>query len=170
MGINDRDYMRDEPDSSGFGFTNMFRVCAVVALMVILFICLRIPAPFVVKILLLCLAPLIGLWLFSIPNRIEGDMFLERGRQLERDGKADAAIINYEQALKKSPKDSAIKLRLLSSYNSELQVNKAKDFINRLNGQTFHKDEIKEVEAIISQYRKVKSTNSGNRHRVVLMD
>ncbi|GEM_PF-2426156 len=109
-------------------------------------------------------------WLFSIPRKIESDHLFQQGRQLERNGNAEAAVRCYEQALVRSPDNTAIALRLLSVYNAALQINKAKDLIQRLNGRIFQEKETEELKAIVTQYRGVTFEQHGARHVMRLTD
>ena len=130
MGIEDRDYMREEAESSSAGLPMVIRMCAVVATAVFAFIILRVPMPIVGRFALMAIGFVLIRWLFTIPKNIEHDFLLQRGRQLEREGRRDAAIHNYEEALARSPRNSGTQLRLLAAYNDGLQVNKAKGLIN----------------------------------------
>jgi len=170
VGIYDRDYMRSEPAQPGIGLTTMIRVCAIVASIVIAFICLRVPMPVLAKLALVLFASGIIWWLFSIPRKIESDFLFQQGRQLERNGNREAAGRSYEQALIRSPNDTAIALRLLAAYNSTLQINKARDLIQRLNGRQFQENEIEELEAIVTQYRRVNFEKHDNRQVMQLTD
>jgi len=170
VGIDDRDYMRDQASPSNSGLSAMIRLCALVAGAAVVLICFRLPVPWGVKIGILIAAAFAIRWLVTIPRKLEGDFYLQEGRQLERDGKLEAAVRSYERAHEIQPTDSATTLRLLAVYNASLQVNRAKGLIEKLNGRTFHEDEAEELRAIISQYRKIKLSKSGSRLRVVLID
>jgi hypothetical protein len=170
MGIYDRDYMRSESAQPGFGVTTMIRGVVVIIAFVFAFACLRIPMPFFGRMVLVFVATGVLWWLFSIPRKIESDHLFQQGRQLERNGNAEAAVRSYEQALVRSPNNTTTALRLLATYNSALQINKAKDLIQRLNGRIFHEKEIEELEAIVTQYRGVPFENYGARQVMRLTD
>jgi thioredoxin-like negative regulator of GroEL len=113
------------------------------------------PIPLFGKIALVVLAVLVMRWLASIPRKIESDLLFQQGLQFERECEGESAIRNYEQALARSPDNTSIALRLLAVYNAALQVNNARDLIQRLNGRIFQENEIEELEATISRYRRV---------------
>lgn len=170
MGIYDRDYMRSESARPDLGFANVIRGFVIVASIIIGFICLRIPIPIFGKIALIILALYFIRWLLSIPRKIERDSLFQQGWQLERSGNPEAAVRSYKQALARSPDDSTTKLRLLAVCNASLQVNQAKELIETVNGRFFQENEIEELEAIVTQYRKIRIEKKGHRYLVQLID
>ncbi len=175
MGIHDRDYMREDGKASLRGIILSFLACILLGIfaLYLIFFSLRLPAPIYIKVPLL-----VGIGLFvrqvyrwtfteSSRSKLEGNS-AQRGYQAERRGNHQAAATLYAQALKHSPSDPAIKVRLLAAYYATDQSAEAMKLIATFDGQAFPAKHVEELEFLVLQYQKASFTQADATYRVKL--